>query len=253
MLRSRHPFLEHDGPIAFAHRGGAGDWPENSMEAFAAAVALGYRWVETDAHVTSDGVVIAFHDDRLDRVTDRTGLVGELAWAEVSAARIDGRAPIPRLDELLTTWPDLRINIDPKHDEVVEPLADLLERTGALDRVCIGSFSDRRLDRLRSRFGDRLCTSMGPRQVAALRVASLGLPIRPGRGDCVQVPVAAKGVTIVDGRFIRRCHAASLAVHVWTIDEVAEMDRLLDLGVDGIMTDRPRVLRSVLEARGLWR
>jgi glycerophosphoryl diester phosphodiesterase len=223
------------------------------MEAFAAAVALGYRWVETDAHVTSDGVVVAFHDDRLDRVTDRTGLVGDLPWAEVSAARIDGRAPIPRLDELLATWPDLRVNIDPKHDEVVDPLADLLERTGALDRVCIGSFSDRRLDRLRSRFGARLCTSMGPRQIAALRLASVGLPIRPGRADCVQVPVATKGVPIVDRRFIRRCHAASLAVHVWTIDDAAEMDRLLDLGVDGIMTDRPQVLRSVLEARGLWR
>ena len=197
-------------------------------------------------------MVVAFHDDRLDRVTDRTGSVGALGWSAVSEARIDGRAPIPRLDELLISWPDLRVNIDPKHDAVVDPLGDLLERCGALDRVCIGSFSDRRLDRMRSRFGERLCTSMGPRQIAALRVASLGIPIRPGRADCVQVPVATKGVPIVDRRFIRRCHSAALAVHVWTIDEPEEMDRLLDLGVDGIMTDRPAVLRSVLEARGQW-
>ncbi|MFM8861545.1 MAG: glycerophosphodiester phosphodiesterase [Acidimicrobiia bacterium] len=252
MLRSRHPFLEHDGPIGFAHRGGAGDWPENSMEAFAAAVSLGYRWVETDAHVTADGVVIAFHDDHLDRVTDGTGAIADLPWAEVAGARIDGRAPIPRLDELLTTWPDLRVNIDPKHDEVVEPLADLLERTGTLDRVCIGSFSDRRLERLRSRFGERLCTSMGPRQIAALRLASLGIPIRPGRADCVQVPVSTRGVTIVDRRFVSRCHRSGLDVHVWTIDEATEMERLLDLGVDGIMTDRPPTLRDVLAGRGWW-
>lgn len=222
------------------------------MEAFAAAVALGYRWVETDAHVTADGVVVAFHDDRLDRVTDRTGAVADLPWSEVARARIDGRAPIPRLDELLTAWPDLRVNIDPKHDAVVDPLAELLERTGTLDRVCVGSFSDRRLERLRSRFSDRLCTSMGPRQIAALRVASLGIPIRPGPADCVQVPVATRGVTIVDRRFIARCHRSSLAVHVWTIDDPAEMERLLDLGVDGIMTDRPTVLRDVLTRRGCW-
>jgi len=248
----RHPFLEHPGPIAFAHRGGAGDWPENSLEAFAAAVELGYGWVETDAHVTADGVVVAFHDDVLDRVTDRTGAIASLPWSEVALARIDGRAPIPTLEELLVTWPSLRVNIDPKHDAVVDPLADLLERSGALDRVCVGSFSDRRLDRLRDRFGDRLCSSMGPRQVAALRAASLGLPLRPRGADCVQVPTTAKGLTLVDRRFVNRCHGAGLPVHVWTIDEPDEMHRLLDLGVDGIMTDRPSVLRAVLESRDQW-
>ena len=123
MRKPTHPFLEHDGPIAFAHRGGAGDWPENSLEAFSRAVELGFRYVETDAHVTSDGVIIAFHDDNLDRVTDRVGLISDLTWAEVSGARIDGIAPIPLLEDLLSTWPNLRVNIDAKHDEVVEPLA----------------------------------------------------------------------------------------------------------------------------------
>jgi glycerophosphoryl diester phosphodiesterase len=246
-----HPFLVHDGPIAFAHRGGAGDWPENSLEAFSSAVELGYRYVETDAHVTSDGVIIAFHDDHLDRVTDRVGLISELTWAEVSHARIDGIAPT-LLEDLFTTWPNLRINIDAKHDEVVEPLASLLSRTQTLDRVCIGSFSDRRLDHFRSLFGAEVCTSMGPKGVARLRAASFGLGRKVPEGNCLQVPTHAGKVPLVDSRFIRKAHRAGLPVHVWTIDDVEEMHRLLDLGVDGIMTDRPAVLRAVLESRRQW-
>ena len=252
MLTPTHPFLDHAEPIAFAHRGGAGDWPENSMEAFAAAVEIGYAYIETDAHVTSDGVVIAFHDDLLDRVTDRQGLIAELPWAEVSQAKIDGRAPIPLLEDLLTTWPQLRVNIDPKHDEVVEPLADLLSRTGSLDRVCLGSFSDRRLERFRARFGEEVCTSMGPKAIAQFRASSFGLGRRVPAGNCLQVPTHAGKLPLVDRRFVARAHRSGLPVHVWTIDDPAEMDRLLELGVDGIMTDRPEVLRSVLEGRGQW-
>ena len=252
MPKPTHPFLEHDGPIAFAHRGGAGDWPENSLEAFANAVELGFHYVETDAHVTSDGVVIAFHDDHLDRVTDKVGLISELPWSEVSQARIDGIAPIPLLEDLFTTWPNLRVNIDPKHDEVVEPLADLLQRTHTLDRVCLGSFSDRRLEHFRDKFGKEICTSMGPKGVARLRAASFGIGRKVPEGNCMQVPTHAGKVPLVDRRFLRRAHRAGLPVHVWTIDDPEEMNRLLDLGVDGIMTDRPGLLRSVLESRDQW-
>jgi len=252
MTHPKHQYLDHQGPIPFAHRGGAGDWPENSMEAFSQAVDLGYRYVETDAHVTADGVVIAFHDDHLDRVTDRTGLIAELPWSEVSLARIDGVAPIPRLQDLLQTWPNLRINIDPKHDEVVEPLGDLLQKLSALDRVCIGSFSDRRIEHFRERFGRAVCTSMGPRSVAKLRASSFGLGRSRPADNCVQVPTHAGKVPLVDRRFVRRAHRLGLPVHVWTIDDPEEMSRLLDLGVDGIMTDRPEVLKQVLEARAQW-
>lgn len=222
------------------------------MPAFEGAVALGYRYVETDVHVTADGVVMAFHDDHLDRVTDRTGAIADLPWSEVREARVDGREPIPRLEDLLGAWPDLRINIDPKHDEVVEPLATVLTRTGSIDRVCIGAFSDRRLDRLRAMLGPGLCTSLGPAAVARLRAASYGMGRGRPEGCCVQVPPTAKGHTLVDERFVRVAHRLDLAVHVWTVDEPGEMERLLDLGVDGIMTDRPAVLREVLERRGEW-
>lgn len=246
------PFLDHPAPIPFAHRGGAGDWPENTMPAFAGAVELGYRYIETDVHVTADGVLVAFHDESLDRVTDRVGLIRELPWSEVRAARVDGREPIPLLEDLLGTWPDLRVNIDPKHDSAVESLASTIARTASLDRVCIGAFSDRRIATLRARLGAQLCTSGGPKAVAKLRAASLGAPLGDLGHACVQVPVRAKGALLVDDRFVRAAHRRGVAVHVWTIDEPDEMHALLDLGVDGIMTDRPATLRAVLESRGSW-
>jgi len=248
----RAPF-DVEGPIAIAHRGGAGDWPENTMPAFEGAVRLGFRFVETDVHRTADGVLVAFHDDRLDRVTDRTGLIRELPWSEVAAARVDGIEPIPRFEELLTSFPDLRINVDPKHDDAVEPLVGLLRSVGAVGRVCVGAFSDRRLERVRALGGPDLATSLGPKAVARLLAAARGL----GRGRFVevaaQVPPTLKGRPLVTPRFVDTAHRLGLSVQVWTIDEPAEMERLLDLGVDGIMTDRPAVLREVLERRGQWR
>ena len=174
---SSYPFLDWPGPLAFAHQGAhSPDGPgENTMAAFEAAVRQGYRYLETDAHATADGVLVAFHDDRLDRLTDRTGLIGDLPWAEVRAARVRGRDEIPLLEDLLTAWPDVRVNIDPKHDAAVDPLVELIERTGTVDRVCIGSFSDRRLARIRARLGPRICTSMGPRQVARLVAARMSV------------------------------------------------------------------------------
>lgn len=251
-MPARFAFLDHPGPLPFAHRGGASEFPENTMPAFEGAVTMGYRYLETDVHLTRDGVLLAFHDEMLDRVTDRKGLIREQTWAEVSAARVDGREPIPRFDELLDAWPDVRINVDPKHDVTVEPLAKAIHRSGAIDRVCIGSFSDHRISRLQELLGPDLCTSLGPRAIGRLRAASYGLPAGRLRSPCAQVPTKARGVTLVDARFVRTAHRHGVAVHVWTIDDEGEMHRLLDLGVDGIMTDRPATLKQVLEARGEW-
>src|SRR5947207_14458017 len=251
-LTARFAFLDWDAPIPFAHRGGASEAPENTMPAFEHAVKLGYRYVETDVHVTADGVLLAFHDDVLDRVTDGTGRVDQLPWATVQRATVDGREPIPLLEDLLGTWPDLRVNIDPKHDGAVPALVEVLRRCDAVDRVCIGAFSDRRLGRVRSLLGPRVCTSLGPRNIARLRAASFGAPTGRLPSPCAQVPTGARGLTLVDARFMKCAHARDVKVHVWTIDDRAEMVRLLDLGVDGIMTDRPAVLREVLESRGEW-
>jgi glycerophosphoryl diester phosphodiesterase len=246
-------YLEWPGPIAFAHRGAHDGTTivENTMGAFAAAVELGYHYVETDVHATSDGRLVAFHDEKLDRVTDRTGTIRDLSWSDVKRARVGGEE-VPLLEDLLGTWPDLRVNIDPKHDTAVEPLVDVIERTGAIDRVCIGSFSDRRLDRIRRALGGALCTAMGPSSILRLRIGSLGIPVGSFRGACAQVPVAYGPVPIVERRFVQGAHRRGLQVHVWTIDDADEMARLLELGVDGIMTDRADVLRDVLRRRGQW-
>ncbi len=219
------------------------------MAAFAHAVRdLGYDHLETDVHATADGVLVAFHDETLDRVTDRTGRVEGLPWSEVRRARIAGREPIPLLAEVLEAFPDARVVIDPKADGAVAPLAACI--AGVLDRVCVGSFSDARLARLRARFGRALCTSAGPREVVALRLASWGAPLWVGAAQCVQVPVRSRSVPLVDARFLAAARRRRLPVHVWTVDDAAEQERLLDLGVDGIVTDDVAGLRAVLDRRG---
>lgn len=248
------PFLDWPGPLAFAHQGAhTPDGPgENTLAAFQRAVDLGYHYLETDAHVTADGVLVAFHDDRLDRLTDRTGVIGDLPWAEVKAARVRERDEIPLLEDLLTAWPDVRVNIDPKHGAAVDPLIELVRRTGTLDRVCFGAFSDRRLARIRDALGPRACTSAGPRQVARLAVAARGLPAGGFSAACVQVPVRQGPMPLVTARFVAAAHDRGMQVHVWTINDATEMERLLDLGVDGIMTDAADTLKAVLTERGVW-
>lgn len=247
-----HPYLRHGGILAFAHRGGALEAPENTMKAFEYAVGLGYSYIETDAYATRDGVLLSFHDDRLDRVTDRKGLIGELDYADVREARIGGAEPIPLLEELLSTWPKLKINIDPKHDGAVGPLIDLLRRLRALDRVCIGSFSDSRLERVRSAFGVEVCTSMGPREAARFWLAKRRIPVGRFKANCAQLPIKQGPARLVDRSAVAAAERHGLQLHVWTIDDEAEMRRLMAIGVHGIMTDRPSLLRRVLISESRW-
>jgi len=218
------------------------------MPAFEYAVGLGYRYIETDVQTTADGVLVAFHDNDLRRTCGVRGRISELTWREVREARVNGDAPIPLLEDLLGEWPDMRVNIDCKSDAAVPGLVSALRRTGSLERVMVGSFSDARLRRLRAILGPGLCTSSGPGAVAALRY---GRP-RRASSHAVQVPVRYGRLQVINAPFVDRAHALGMAVHVWIVDDPAEMHRLLDMGVDGLMTDRPAVLREVFEQRGLW-
>jgi glycerophosphoryl diester phosphodiesterase len=252
---ARFAFLDAATPLAFAHRGGAIEHLENSMPAFEACVALGYRYLETDVRVTADGVLVAFHDPTLERTTDRAGRIEQLPWSEVATARIGGRAPLVRLEDLLGAWPDVRFNLDVKAAGALAPLVRLVRRLKIVDRLCLASFSDARVAAARRLLGPSLCTSLGPRGVAALRLSSYspraaGL-VRMAAG-CAQVPLHLGGRALVDERFVTAAHARGLQVHVWTVDTGEDVATLLDLGVDGIMTDRPAMLREVLEKRGQW-
>ncbi|MCO5972309.1 glycerophosphodiester phosphodiesterase [Actinoallomurus soli] len=257
-----YAYLDHPGPIPFAHRGGSPDGRENSMAAFDRAIGLGYRYLETDVRATADGVLVAFHDATLDRVTDRTGPIARLGFAEVAKARIAGREPIPRLEEILAAWPGARLNIDVKAENAIGPLTEVLHRARAWDRICVTSFSHRRLRQVRARMrllsGRDVCTALSPLGVATLRARSVGGPF--GRlvrlaelgVPCAQVPRRVGRTPLVTEAFLRTAHALGLQVHVWTVNDPAEMARLLDLGVDGIITDEIEALRDVMTARAQW-
>lgn len=248
-------FLPESGVVAMAHRGFSLDGLENSMAAFGAAIELGFRYVETDVHATEDGVLLAFHDHSLDRVTDRHGDVAALPWSQVRRARIGGREPIPQLRDLLDTWPDLHVNIDIKDEPAIDPLVRVIEQTRAHDRVCVTSFSDRRRTTALKRLSRPVTTSAGQTRTAAF-VLSQGVPAlarHAARGvDCLQVPERYGRIPVVTPRSLRAAHQVGLKVHVWTVNVERDMDRLLDMGVDGLITDRADILKSVLVDRDFW-
>lgn len=266
--RTGYPFLdepvERGAVLAFAHRGGALHPDvvglENTLRAFESAVGLGYQYLETDVHATKDGELLTFHDAHLDRVTDRAGALADQEYAEVAAARVGGRESIPRLVDLLESFPDARFNVDVKAPGGVEPLVELIARTGVEHRILVGSFDERVLRDFRRRMARR--TSI-PVATSCGILASAGLAFLPvGRimpalvrdtGAALQVPHRFRGrVTVVDRSFVERAHASGRHVHVWTVDDRAEIEAMLDLGVDGIFTDRTDVLRDVLTERGVW-
>ncbi|GAB3807093.1 hypothetical protein GCM10027605_36670 [Micromonospora zhanjiangensis] len=162
-MTPRFAYLDAPTPLAFAHRGGAAHGDENTAEAFARAVALGYRYVETDVHGTADGVAVVFHDDTLERLTGERGRIARLRWADLATVRVGGAAAVPRLDEVLGAWSDIRFNIDVKADGGIVPTVRTVERAGAGDRVLLASFSDTRLARLRVLAGPKVATSLGMR------------------------------------------------------------------------------------------
>lgn len=267
---ARSSFCEFAGPLAMAHRGFSREGLENSLVAFGAAVDLGYTYLETDVRTSSDGELLAFHDERLDRVTDAAGVLSSLPWSRVRSALIGGREPIPRLEDLLGSFPHSRFNIDVKTDAALVGLGDVLRRTGCEGRVLVTAFGERRRLAALAEVGraglrDVATSASSVRTGPALlgsrlgRVPAVGSAlVRSALGsvDAVQVPVrhrvAGVGVRVVTAELVDAAHRAGAQVHVWTVDDPVQMTALLDLGVDGLITDRADVLREVLRARGEW-
>lgn len=256
-------------PAAYAHRGfspsgsgglGTSRGAENSLRAFQAAVDLGYRHLETDARASADGVAFAFHDPVLDRVTNSFGQLRRLPARQIEQARIMGSEPIPRLADLLDAFDQAWFNIDVKSADAIGPALDAVRQTGSWHRVRLAAFSGRRLQVLRRAAGPAVATALSPPEVLALKSASRRPFGRvPGqlrrladRDAHAQVPAQLGWLGIVDQPFVELAHRLGLSVDVWTINDRATMIRLLDLEVDGIMTDRADVLRDVLRERGQW-
>jgi len=252
MRSNESTYLQHDGVLAFAHRGGDRAAPENTMAAFADAVAQGYRYLETDVHASLDGVVYAFHDDDLSRMVGMDTSISRLTATEIDTLSLPDGHKIPRMADLLDAFPYARFNIDAKTAPVIEPLAQLINKTGCHDRVCIGAFSDARIEAVLRLSEKPLCHSVGPARATRFMV-SVWLGLRPQfSAGCLQFPVSQYGVTMVTPRSIAHAHRLGLQVHVWTINDESEMHRLLDMGVDGIMTDDCALLKKVLIERDFW-
>lgn len=254
-----------NSPVPIAHRGSRTLWPENTDVSFQGAYDLGYRHFETDLHLTADGVLVCFHDDTVDRTTNGTGLVGRLTLGELQELDAGYRhrtyegfpfrgkgVRVPTLEWLLTTFSDTSLVVDLKTDGLAEPLAALVDDLDVYERLIVGSFSDQRLTEFREITDGRVPVSSGSALSRLWVLAS-----RVGRGvagdaSALQVPTHLRGVRVVDEKLVKAAHEGGLQVHVWTVNERTEMIRLLDMGVDGLVTDRPDVLKDLLGERGEW-
>ena len=238
--------------LAFAHRGGNEFAPENSFRAFKSAVDIGYKYLETDVHLTKDGFLIAFHDDTLDRVTNKSGLIRDLTLSEIKKAKIAGTDEIPLLSELLNSFTDCFFNIDCKVDETVQPLINLINNKDFINRVCIGSFSQKRINFIRKSLGKEVKTSMGPAEVILskfLSYTSLGYNFK---SSYTSIPIRRYGINLLDERNINYLKSNNQKVIAWTINDEDQMKMLINIGIDGIMTDNLTLLKKVLIEESLW-
>ena len=238
--------------LAFAHRGGNEFAPENSFRAFKSAVDIGYKYLETDVHLTKDGFLIAFHDDTLDRVTDKSGLIRDLTLSEIKKAKIAGTDEIPLLSELLNSFTDCFFNIDCKVDETVQPLINLINNKDFINRVCIGSFSQKRINFIRKSLGKEVKTSMGPAEVILskfLSYTSLGYNFK---SSYTSIPIRRYGINLLEERNIKYLKSNNQKVIAWTINDEDQMKMLINIGIDGIMTDNLTLLKKVLIEESLW-
>jgi len=256
-------------PLVMAHRGGAGLWPENTMYGFERAVDLGVDMLETEIHSTADNILVLMHDSTVDRTTNGSGPIRAFTLEELKTLDAgynwtsDGGQTfpfrgcgitVPTLEEVFTALPTARINIDIKQEKpsLVEPLCKTIRTFDMTDKVMVASFNSKVLKAFR-RVCPEVTTSAGTGEVAfffMVNMVFLGAVYRPAC-QAFQVPEYSSGLRVLTKRFVETAHGLNLAVHVWTINEVTDMKRLLALGVDGIVTDYPDRLISLLRKMGV--
>lgn len=257
-LINSQPGPLHRAVLGFAHRG-ADEAAENTEAAFARAVDQGYRYIETDVRTSADGHLVLFHDATLDRVTDSTGSLQDKTWEELSRVRVGGE-PLMRFDHALERFPEAHFNVDLKDRRAIAPFVKIVRQYGAQQRVLVASFSDRR--RRAAVRGLQYAVAASPGLIgtavvwAGARCGILPLIKRMRLIGpavcCVQVPVRYGRVRVVTARFVRQCHRAGLQVHVWGVDDPALMRSLVQLGVDGLMTDDGPELAAALGDLTRW-
>lgn len=262
-------YFQTHGIACFAHRGGAALWPENTLESFRGGLAAGCGWIETDVHMTRDGEIVTFHDHGLRRTTNGRGRIRDLSLAELRQLDAgynfspDGRSfpfrgkgiTVPTLAELVELDPTARINVEIKQlqPSMVAALWRFINERGLHDRMLVASESADTVREFRNLARGTVATSAGKREAFAFWLAArAGLIDRlPIEYDALQVPIGFRGLAVVTPAFVEAAHRRGLQVHVWTIDSLAQMKWLIDVEVDGIMTDHPDRLAELLRERGL--
>ncbi len=242
---SSHPYLNIPGVAISAHRGGSIEAPENTLESFRYSLDLGCSYIETDVQLSADGIPYIFHDDDLKRLLNRNIMFNSLNSSEINKLKLFESYSIPTLQMALTQFPDALFQIDLKTDEVAIPAMQMIKELNAFERVCVASFSSKRLQTVRRKF-PKACFSMGPREILKLLLASFGLYNQKVPGDCLQVPIYHYGIKLVTKRFVKYVQSIGLKIHVWTINDTNTMKKLINLGVDGIITDKPKSLKNLL-------
>jgi glycerophosphoryl diester phosphodiesterase len=242
---SIHPYLDVPGVAISAHRGGSIEAPENTIESFEYSIELGSSYIETDVQLSSNGIPYIFHDDDLKRLFGKNIIFNSLHSDDIDELILFDKYKIPTLESTLQKFPDTLFQIDVKTDEVVLPTMEVIKKTNSTDKVCIASFSSKRLKQVHKLYPE-ICLSMGPFEVMKLLLASFGLYRNKVPGNCLQIPIYQYGIKLVTKRFINYIHSIGLKIHVWTINDEDTMQKLIDLGVDGIITDRPKALKDLL-------
>ncbi len=242
---SIHPYLNQPGISISAHRGGSIEAPENTLESFKYAIDLGSAYIETDVQLSSDGITYIFHDDNLKRLLGQDVTFSSLHSNMIDKLKLFNSYNIPRLETALYEFPDTLFQIDVKTDEVTLPAMKIIEKCNSLDRVCMASFSSDRLKKINNLYPE-VCLSMGPNEIFKLLLSSYGLYKKKIRGNCLQIPIYQYGIKLATKRFVKYVQNLGLKIHVWTINDEDTMQELINIGVDGIITDRPKLLKDVL-------
>ena len=242
-------YLNYDGLAVMAHRGGSLEAPENTIESFFYSLEIGSDIIETDIQLSSDGVPYIFHDDDLKRIPGVDERFNELSSSQINNLDIFKDYKIPTLEEVFSKFPDTKFQIDFKTDEVVDPAIEVINKFPNIKKnLCIASFSSKRLNTIKNKLDD-VVLSMGPQEVLKLLLKSFSLYYGNISGDCLQIPIYRYGIKIVTKRFVNFCKSKNIKISVWTINDIDEMNYLIDLGVDGIITDRPKVLVDLLNSK----
>ena len=247
-----HPFFEDYSFFGFVHRGGDEEETENTIDAFKYSSDLGFVFIETDVQATKDGHIVIFHDATLKRMAGVNKSIDELTLKEINEIDLLDGGKIPLLSEALETFPDLRFNIDIKTEDALEETIEIIKKMNFLGKTCLASFSSSRLKRIRNLAGPEACISSGQMDIFKMMCQSVGIGLQATISQCAQIPVKQWGVPVLTKRFIAVAKKQNKFVHVWTIDDKDRMLELIEFGVDGLMTDKPSVLKEAMIERGLF-